>query len=265
MEYLKLNNNLEIPVLGLGTYSLYGAECERCVTEAIENGYSLIDTAQMYTNEKSVGDAIKHFNRKDLFITTKLYSPGRSYEKAKSDIEKSLNNLQTDYIDLLLIHEPYKESLDMYRAMKEAYACGKIKAIGISNFNKNLYLDFISKCEIIPAVNQVECHVFYRQKDLQEILKNHGTVMQAWSPFACGRNNFFSTNVLKQLAEKYNKTSGQIALKYLIQSGVSVIPKTSKKERLKENINVFDFSLTNEDMTKIQTLDTGKSLFGWYQ
>lgn len=264
MDFVKLNNGIEMPVLGLGTYMLQGSECEKCVSEAINLGYKLIDTAQMYGNEQAVGNAIKHYNRKDLFITTKLYSPSTSYERAKSDIEKSLNNLQTDYIDLLLIHEPYSQSLEMYKAMTEGVNEGKIRAIGISNFNKNQYLNFIKSCGIIPAVNQVECHIFYRQKDLQKMLKENGTHMQAWSPFACAKNNFFNNPVLKEIGEKYGKTTSQVGLKYLVQTGVSVIPKSSKTERLKENINIFDFNLTNEDVEKIMSLDRGKTLFGWY-
>ena len=218
----------------------------------------------MYDNEKYVGNAIKHYNRKDLFLTTKLYSPSTSYERAKSHIEKSLNNLQTDYIDLLLIHEPYIQSLEMYKAMTEGVNEGKIRAIGISNFNKNQYLNFIKSCSIIPAINQVECHVFYRQEGLQKLLDENGTHMQAWSPFACAKNNFFNNPLLKEIGEKYGKTTGQVGLKYLVQTGVSVIPKSSKTERLKENINIFDFNLTNEDIEKIKLLDNGKTLFGWY-
>lgn len=264
MEFEKLNNGIEMPVLGLGTYALRGSTCERIVAAAIEIGYNLIDTAQMYRNEQEIGNVIKHFDRKNLFITTKLYSPSASYERAKRDIEKSLNDLQTDYIDLLLIHEPYSESLSMYEAMKEAYQDGKLRALGISNFDKGQYLNFIRHCEIIPAVNQVECHVFYRQQDLQNILEENGTKMQAWSPFACARNNFFSNPVLKEIAEKYSRTTGQIGLRYLIQTGVPVIPKSSKPERLKENIDVFNFTLDGEDLKKIRALDGGESLFGWY-
>lgn len=264
MEFVTLNNNIKMPLLGLGTYTLQGNECEKCISEAIEIGYTLIDTAQMYANEKYVGNAIKHYDRKNLFITTKLYSPSTSYERAKSDIEKSLNNLQTDYIDLLLIHEPYSQSLAMYRAMTEGVNSGKIKAIGISNFNKNQYLDFIKNCEIIPAVNQVECHVFYRQKDLQEVLAEYGTHMQAWSPFACGKNNFFNNPVLAETGKKYDKTPAQIGLKYLIQSGISAIPKSSKSNRLKENFDIFDFNLNDNDMKAIDTLNSNRTLFGWY-
>ena len=264
MEYIKLNNKIDMPVIGFGTYSLQGAECEKCVSAAIEFGYTLIDTARMYGNEKSVGNAIKHYDRTKLFITTKLYSPSRSYQKAKVDIENSLDNLQTDYIDLLLIHEPYRESLDMYQAMKEAYASGKIKALGISNFNSSQYLNFIKTCGVIPAVNQVECHVFYRQSLLQKLLEEHGTHMQAWSPLACARNSIFNNAVLCDIANKYEKTSAQIALRYLVQAGISAIPKSSNAERIKSNIEIFDFVLSDEDMSKLAGLDKGKTLFGWY-
>ena len=253
-----------MPVLGFGTYMLQGTECERCVSEAINAGYTLIDTAQMYGNEQAVGNAIKHYNRKDLFITTKLYSPSSSYERAKADIEKSLNNLQTNYIDLLLIHEPYSQSLEMYKAMTEGVKDGKIRSIGISNFNKNQYLNFIKSCGIIPAVNQVECHVFYRQEGLQKLLEENGTHMQAWSPFACAKNNFFNNQILKEVGQKYGKTAAQIGLKYLIQNGISAIPKSANINRIKENFDIFDFELDSIDLKRIDTLDGGKTLFGWY-
>lgn len=253
-----------MPVLGFGTYMLQGTECERCVSEAINAGYTLIDTAQMYGNEQAVGNAIKHYNRKDLFITTKLYSPSSSYERAKADIEKSLNNLQTNYIDLLLIHEPYSQSLEMYKAMTEGVKDGKIRSIGISNFNKNQYLNFIKSCGIIPAVNQVECHVFYRQEGLQKLLEENGTHMQAWSPFACAKNNFFNNQILKEVGQKYGKTAAQIGLKYLIQNGISAIPKSANINRIKENFDIFDFELDSIDIKRIDTLDGGKTLFGWY-
>ena len=264
MKHLKLNNGIEMPVLGFGTYMLQGTECERCVSEAINAGYTLIDTAQMYGNEQAVGNAIKHYNRKDLFITTKLYSPSSSYERAKADIEKSLNNLQTNYIDLLLIHEPYSQSLEMYKAMTEGVKDGKIRSIGISNFNKNQYLNFIKSCGIIPAVNQVECHVFYRQEGLQKLLEENGTHMQAWSPFACAKNNFFNNQILKEVGQKYGKTAAQIGLKYLIQNGISAIPKSANINRIKENFDIFDFELDSIDLKRIDTLDGGKTLFGWY-
>ena len=264
MEYIILNNEIKMPVLGFGTWALNGYDCIQAVSAAIESGYTLIDTAQMYGNEKEVGIAIKNAPRQNLFITTKLYSPNAGYEKAKMSIEQSLENLQTDYIDLLLIHEPYRQSLEMYKAMKEAYKDGKVRSIGISNFNSTLYLDFIKDCGVIPAVNQVESHVFYQQLNLKSILEQHGTHMQAWSPLAAGKNNFFKNEVLISIGEKYGKTSAQTALKYLIQSGIAAIPKSSNRQRIKSNIDIFDYNLTDDDMQKIKSLDTSHSLFGWY-
>lgn len=261
-----LNNGIEMPVLGLGLYQLQGTECERCVLEAADLGYRLFDTAQMYGNERSLGKALKNCGipRNELFITTKLYSPSRSYSLAKSAIEESLDSLQTDYIDLLLIHEPYRESEEMYRAMREAYQDGKLKAIGISNFNKKQYLDFIRNCDIIPAINQVEAHVFYGQSKLQNVMTQYGTQMEAWSPFAAGKENFFENDTLCMLGQKYGKSAAQVGLRFLIQRGVIVIPKTSRKERLKENMDIFDFELSAEDIKQLETLDKGRSLFGWY-
>ncbi len=266
MKKITLNNGVEMPILGLGIYQLHGMNCERCVAEAAELGYRLFDTAQMYGNEKSLGNALKKCGvpRNELFITTKLYSPSRSYALAKSAIEESLDSLQTDYIDLLLIHEPYRESAEMYRAMREAYQDGKLRAIGISNFNEKQYLDFIRKCEIIPAVNQVEAHIFYGQKRLQTTMAHHGTHMEAWSPFAAGKSNFFENATLCMLGKKYGKSAAQVGLRFLIQRGIIVIPKTSHKERLKENQDIFDFELSDEDIKQLETLDKGKSLFGWY-
>lgn len=266
MKTVTLNNGIEMPVLGLGVYQLHGTDCERCVSEAAELGYRLFDTAQMYGNEKSLGNALKNCGipRKELFITTKLYSPSRGYELAKSAIEESLDSLQTDYIDLLLIHEPYRESAEMYRAMREAYQDGKLRAIGISNFNEKQYLDFIRSCEIIPVINQVEAHVFYGQSKLQTVMAQHGTQMEAWSPFAAGKEQFFENDMLCTLGRKYGKSAAQIGLRFLIQRGIIAIPKTSHKERLKENMDIFDFELSVEDIKQLETLDKGKSLFGWY-
>ncbi len=263
-QSVKLNNNIQMPMVGFGTYSLLGENCIRCVSEAIEAGYRLIDTAQMYSNEKEVGKAVSHYKREDIFITTKLYSPSAGYSQAKDGIQKSLDNLQTDYIDLILIHEPYKHSLDMYRAMTEEYQKGRIKSIGISNFNSNLYSEFIKHCGVLPAINQVESHVFFPQLKLKQILSEKGTVMQAWSPLAAGRNNFFDNHILKRIGLQYGKTSAQIGLKYLIQVGISVIPKASSQDRIKSNIDLFDFELTDDDIHSIKPLDRGKSLFGWY-
>lgn len=266
METVTLNNGVEMPLLGLGVYQLQGKECEKCVQEAAELGYRLFDTAQMYGNEKQLGNALKHCGiaRKELFITTKLYSPSAGYARAKSGIESSLAALQTEYIDLLLIHEPYRESGEMYCAMREAYEDGKIRAIGISNFNESQYLKFLDTCGMIPAVNQVEAHVFYQQEKLHKLLKGHGTHMEAWSPFAAGKNRIFENPVLQEIGLRYGKTTAQVALRYLVQRGITVIPKTAHKNRLAENIQIFDFYLTDQDMGRIQELDGGQTLFGWY-
>lgn len=266
MQYVTLNNALKMPILGLGTWTLRGKECEESVRTAIEVGYRLIDTAQMYENEREVGSAIKSCGipREELFITTKICSPNNSYEKTKKAIEKSLEELQLDYIDLLLIHEPYEESQEMYRAMKEAYKEGKLKAIGISNFNVKLYEDFIKHCEIIPVVNQVETHIYHGQKELQEIMKKHGTLMEAWSPFTAGKKDVFHNETLVSIAKKYKRTVAQIILRYFVQRGIIVIPKSCKRERIIENISVFDFSLDSVDMKKIDALDEKTTLFGWF-
>ncbi len=220
----------------------------------------------MYGNEKILGRAIKRCNvpREELFITSKVYTPDRGYERTKFAIEDSLKNLQLDYIDLMLIHEPYREGTEMYKALEEAVEEGKIKSIGISNYNKNEYLDLLEHCNVVPAVNQVEAHVFYSRKELQKVLEAHGTVMEAWSPLAAGKNNIFTNKVLVEIGKKYNKTSAQIALKYLLSRNMVIIPKSSNLDRLRQNIDLFDFELNKEDIEKIGTLEKGESLFGWY-
>ena len=261
-----LNNGVPMPILGLGIYALHGADCERAVCEAAAMGYRQFDTARMYGNERELGRALKQCGvpRDELFITTKLYSPDRTYEKAKAAIAASLKALQTDYIDLLLIHEPYGSSLAMYKAMAEYYEKGDVRALGVSNFSASRYLSFIQSCGIIPAVNQVEAHAFYQQKDLQSVLERHGTRMEAWSPFAAGKNNFFSNPVLSSIGAPYGKTAAQVGLRLLVQRGVVAIPKSGHAERLRQNLDIFDFTLSDDDLQKIQTLEGGRSLFGWY-
>lgn len=263
---VSLNNGISMPILGLGIYALHGTDCERAVREAVSLGYRLFDTAQMYGNERELGKALKDCGvpRDEIFITTKLYSPSTTYKKAKAAIEDSLKELQTDYIDLLLIHEPYSSSLDMYKAMKEAYKDGKIRALGISNFSAARYLNFIQSCGIMPAVNQVEAHAFYQQKSLQSVLEQYGTRMEAWSPFAAGKNQFFTNPILQAVGNQYGKTAAQVGLRLLVQRGVIVIPKSGHPDRLKQNLDIFDFSLSDEDLKKLETLEGGRSLFGWY-
>lgn len=264
MEYITLNNGIKIPRIGLGIYALND---EDIIVKAIDDiGYRLIDTARMYGNEKILRRAIKRcsVDRKDLFITTKVYGPDRGYIKTKEAIKDSLNNLGLDYIDLMLIHEPYREYKEMYKALEESVKEGIVKSIGVSNFNKKQYLDLIRNCEIIPAINQVEAHVFYSRKELQKVLEENGTVMEAWSPLAAGKNNIFSNKILQEIGDKYNKTPAQIALKYLLTRNMVIIPKSGNLDRLKQNINLFNFELSNDDIRKIETLEKKKSLFGWY-
>lgn len=266
MEYLTLNNGVKLPMVGFGTWDIRGEAGKKCILEALEVGYRLIDTAQMYSNEDIVGKAVREsgISRNEVFITTKLYRPCADYRRAKAGIERSLNELQTDYIDLLLIHEPYDSAQEMYEALKEAYQDGKIRAIGISNFTIKKYKTFVKSCGIIPAVNQVESHVYYPQLDLKGVLESQGTVLQSWASFTEGRKNIFAEPVLKEIGEKHGKTSGQIALRYLLENGIAVIPKSVHRERMEENIDVFDFELTSEDMEKIGRLNEKRSLFGWY-
>lgn len=265
MEYITLNNQVTIPILGLGTYRLKGKSGIETIKNAINLGYTLIDTAQMYQNEKEVGIAIKesNVNRENLFITTKICTPNTTYEKTEKAIDVSLKNLQTDYIDLLLIHEPYDTSTEMYKAFENAYKTGKIRAIGISNFNESEYLEFIKNCNIIPSINQVECHILYNKKELQHTMKKYGTILMGYSPFAQGKGNLFVDNDIINIKKKYNKTSSQVMLRYLIQRGIPTIPKASSVERLNENLDVFNFTLNDNDMQIINSKNQNKSFFGW--
>lgn len=263
MDYVTLNNGVKMPQLGYGVYQTPPEDTERCVLEAIEVGYRSIDTAQAYGNEEGVGNAIQKCGlpREDLFITTKIWISNAGYEKAKVSIEESLRKLQTDYIDLLLIHQPFGDYYGTYRAMEEAYRAGKVRAIGVSNFYPDRYLDLAHFAEIKPAVNQVETHVFQQQKIAKEYLKKNGTQIMSWGPFAEGKNDYFNNPVLKDIAAAHGKSAAQVALRFLLQSDVVLIPKSVHKERMEENFNVFDFALTDEEMARIEALDTGKSLF----
>lgn len=266
MNYITLNDGNKLPAFGLGTWGLRGNGCAETVARAIEMGYGLIDTARMYGNEKNVGRGIREAGvaREKLFVTSKVCSPYTSYEATKRIIEESLDALGLDYIDLYLVHEPYDSSLEMYEALKEAKEKGLVRSIGISNFNEKEYLSFIKKCGIIPAVNQVENHVYFLRSKLQEIMAAHGTVMQGWAPFTENMRPIFKEKILNEIGNRHGKTAGQIALKYLLQSGVPTVAKSSHAERLKENLDIFDFSLSTNEMKEIHRLDEEKSLFGWY-
>lgn len=263
MEYVKLNNGIEMPILGYGVYQVTPEECERCVSDAISVGYRSIDTAQAYHNEEGVGSAISKCGipRNQLFITTKVWISNAGYEKAKASIDESLRKLQTDYIDLLLIHQPFNDYYGSYRAMEEACRAGKLRAIGVSNFYPDRFVDLAEFCEIKPAVNQMETHVFNQQIKLQEIMQQYGTRLMSWGPFAEGKNEFFTNETLKAIGDKYNKSAAQVALRFLIQRGIIVIPKSTHKERMIENFDVFDFALAEEDMSAIASLDKAESLF----
>ena len=263
MEYVTLNNGVKMPMLGYGVYQTPPEDTERCVLEAIETGYRSIDTAQAYGNEEGVGNAIVKCGlpREELFITTKVWITNAGYEKAKASIKESLKKLQTDYIDLLLIHQPFGDYYGTYRAMEEAYKEGKVRAIGISNFYPDRYLDLVHFAEIKPAVNQVETHLFQQQKEAKEYMNKYNTQIMSWGPFAEGRNDYFNTPALKEIGEKYGKSAAQVALRFLLQSGVVLIPKSVHKNRMEENFNIFDFELTQEEMEKLEALDTGASLF----
>ena len=266
MEYVLLNNGVKMPLLGFGTWNLKGKECIDCVLTAIETGYRLIDTAQMYDNEREVGEAVSRCGtpRQQLFLTTKICFPQNSYASAKTAIAQSLEALRTEYIDLLLIHEPYREASDMYAAMFEAYQKGLVRALGVSNFNAAAFAGFCRSCPFIPAVNQVEAHIFFPQLSLQRQLSAEGTHMQAWSPFAAGRQQIFKNPILTGIGHKYGKSATQVALRFLLQNGISAIPKSSRSQRMAENLDIFDFKLSKDDMASLAGLDTGRSLFGWY-
>ena len=264
MQTVKLNNGIEMPILGFGVYQIPDHnECERVVTEALATGYRLIDTAQAYFNEEAVGKAIKNcgIDRKDIFLVTKVWVSNGGYEKAKDSIDESLRKLQTDYLDLILIHQPFNDYYGTYRAMEEAYKNGKTRAIGISNFYPDRFVDLSHFCEIQPMINQVETHVFQQQKTAKEIMKKHNTQIMSWGPFAEGKNNYFHNETLKEIGAKYGKSVAQIALRFLTQEGIVVIPKSTHKNRMEENFNIFDFELSEDDLNKIRALDTGKSLF----
>lgn len=264
MEYTTLNNGIKMPMLGYGVYQIPDAEeCERCVLDAIEVGYRSIDTAQAYGNEEAVGKAIKKSGipREEFFITTKVWISNAGYEKAKASIEESLEKLDMDYLDLLLIHQPFNDYYGTYRAMEEMYKEGGLRAIGVSNFYPDRFIDLSHFCEIQPMVNQVETHVFNQQKRAREIMKKYNTQIEAWGPFAEGRNDYFTNETLVEVGKKYGKSSAQAALRFLIQSGVVVIPKSTHKNRMEENFNIFDFTLDDEDMAKIAALDKSESSF----
>lgn len=263
MKTIKLNNGIEMPQIGYGVYQVSPDKCERCVSDALKTGYRMIDTAQAYHNEEGVGRAVKNsgINRSDIFIVSKVWISNYGYEKAKASIDESLRKLQTDYIDLMLLHQPFCDRYGAYRALEDAYREGKLRAIGVSNFYPDHFIDLASNVDIVPAVNQVETHVFNQQTEAQKIMEEFGTHIMSWGPLAEGRNNLFSNETLTKTGNSHGKSVAQIALRWLIQRGVIIIPKSVHIERMEQNLDIFDFELTDEEMAEIATLDTGKSLF----
>lgn len=264
MEYVKLNNGIEMPLISFGVYQIPKEDTKRCVLDAIKSGYRGIDTAQSYFNESEVGDAIVECGvpREELFITTKVWIDHYGYEECKASVEESLRKLKTDYLDLCLLHQPFSDYYGAYRALEELYAEGKVKAIGVSNFYPDRLTDIcMFDRKVIPAVNQVEVNPYNAQWFAQENMEKHGVKMEAWAPFGEGRNNLFTNETLVSIGKKYNKSSAQVMLRWLIQRGVIVACKSTHIERMQENINAFDFELTEEDMNSIKTLDTSNSLF----
>ena len=264
MEYVKLNNGVEMPLISFGVYQIPKEDTKRCVLDAIKSGYRGIDTAQSYFNESEVGDAIVECGvpREELFITTKVWIDHYGYEECKASVEESLRKLKTDYLDLCLLHQPFSDYYGAYRALEELYAEGKVKAIGVSNFYPDRLTDIcMFDRKVIPAVNQVEVNPYNAQWFAQENMEKHGVKMEAWAPFGEGRNNLFTNETLVSIGKKYNKSSAQVMLRWLIQRGVIVACKSTHIERMQENINVFDFELTEEDMNSVKTLDTSNSLF----
>lgn len=263
MNTITLNNGVKMPQMGYGVYQVNPAECERCVLDAISVGYRMIDTAQAYHNEEGVGNAIQKCGvpRNELFIVTKIWISNAGEEKAYKSILESLEKLKSDYIDLLLIHQPFGDYYGTYRAMERAYHEGKVRAIGVSNFYPDRFIDLQEHVEIKPAVNQVETHVFNQQVEAQKYMEKYGCHIMSWGPFAEGLNDFFHNEVLAEIGKVHGKTLAQAALRFLIQRGVIIIPKSTHKERMQENLDIFDFELTDDEMERIVALDLKHSLF----
>ena len=265
MEYKVLNNGLKMPMVGLGVNNISESETQRVVEDAISVGYRSIDTAAMYYNEKGVGDAVRNcgIRREELFITTKICDSCYTREETLRTVDHSMKQLGLDYVDLMLIHWPVGNPTVMWHTLEELYGQGMFKAIGVSNFYPNTFPKIVNDAKVMPVVNQCETHVLYQQRKMLEYLKPYNVVLEAWSPLAEGRNSIFKNRALVRIGEKYSKTSAQVALKFLIQNGIIIIPKTTHKERMIENINLFDFTLTDEDLREIRLLDTGRNVTGW--
>ena len=263
MNEIKLSNGVLMPQMGYGVYQIEPEDCERCVMDAISVGYRMIDTAQAYLNEEAVGKAWRKsgVRREDLFLVNKVWHSNYGEGQTMKSIDESLRKLQTDYIDLMLLHQPFCDRYGAYRDLEKAYKAGKVRAIGVSNFFPDHLVDLAANMEIAPMVNQVETHVFDQQCEARKYMDEIGTHIMSWAPLAEGQNNLFSDPVLTKIGEKYGKTAAQVALRWLLQSDVIIIPKTVHKSRMEENLNLFDFTLDADDMEAIALLDTGHSLF----
>lgn len=267
MNYVTLANGVKMPQLGYGVYQVTKEECKRCVLDALDVGYRAIDTAQSYFNEAEVGEAIAEsgIDRKEIFLTTKVWIEHYGYEQAKESVLQSMEKLKTDYIDLVLLHQPFADYYGAYRALEDLYEEGKLRAIGVSNFYPDRLVDIASFARIKPMVNQIETHPLNQQIEAHEWLKKYGVIHEAWAPFGEGRGNMFTNPVLQKLGDKYNKTVAQVILRWQLQRGIVVIPKSTHKERMAQNLDVFDFKLTSEDMQAIAALDTKTSSFFSHQ
>ena len=266
MEYtIKLNNGVEMPRIGYGVYQIPSSITERCVRDALSVGYRSVDTAQCYGNEAATGRAIKASGipRNEIFVTTKLWG-GRGYRDTVKSIDDSLKALGMDTIDLLLIHEPTGDFHEIYHAMEDAYKAGKLRAIGVANFLEKNYRSLLETAVIVPAVDQIETHVFRQQKGMKKLLANNRTIHESWSPLACGQNGFFRNPVLRDIGSQYGKSNAQIGLRFLYQQGIVIIPKSTQIERMKENMDILDFELTQQEMKQIAALDLDRSMFGWW-
>lgn len=257
MEYIRLNNGVEMPVLGYGVFKVNPAECERCVTDAISTGYRLIDTAQFYANEEAVGNAIRKSGipREEFFLVTKIWLTNSGDRRSQDSFEESLRRLQTEYVDLLLVHQPYGDYYGTYRTLENALAEGKTRAIGVSNFYADRFHDLACHVNVVPAIDQLETNVFSQQTQMRELLMQTGTKVMAWGPMAQGKENFFGHEVLTDIGARYGKTASQVGLRFLVQQGIPAIPKTTNIERMKENFDIFDFSLDGQDMAVLKGLN----------
>ena len=260
-----LNNGVEMPRIGYGVYQIPSSMTEKCVLDALSVGYRSVDTAQCFGNEAATGSAIKASGipKDEIFVTTKLWG-GRGYRDTVSSIDSSLKSLGLDHIDLLLIHEPTGDFHEIYRAMEDAYKAGKLRAIGVANFLEKNYESLLETAEIVPAVDQIETHVFCQQNNMRGLLKEHGTIHESWSPLACGQNGFFRNQTVREIGERYGKSNAQVGLRFLYQQDIVIIPKSTHIERMKENLDILDFELTQEEMDMLSGLDLDRSMFGWW-